>query len=146
MALIPPDSVTKIWSSISEHLEAASKTVRQRHDIADIFEECLTGKQLLWVIFDDDDENKIVGVVTTSVNIYPVFTSLTVPYVGGVNVKEWSDIVVETLSRFARDNGFTSIELYGREAWGRIGEKYGFTKAFSTFELDLRDKTAMAAE
>jgi hypothetical protein len=146
MSLVPPDQITKAWAKVSGFLDAASKTVRQRHDIVDIFEDCLVGRQLLWVVFDDEDENKVMGAMTTSVIKYPQYTALNIPYMGGDHMMSYRDLIIDTLSRFARDNGFGTIETYGRDAWGKFGEKYGFVKSFSTFELDLSEEIAVAAE
>ncbi len=146
MSLIPKEHVIGIWRSVCVFLEEASDSVRQRHDIVDIMEECMSGKQILWVIFDDENDNDIMGALTTSSVAYPRYVALSIPYMGGREMMKYRDLIIDVLSRFARDNGYTSIEAYGRDAWGRVGRKYGFRKAYSVFDLDLTEEIKMAAE
>ncbi len=147
MSLIPTEHVSKIWDKVSGFLEKATElNTPRRYDAVDLFEACLLGKQTLWVIFDEDSDNEVVGALTTTVRAYPRYSALSVPYMGGVGVLRYRDLVIETLSRFARDSGLSVIEGYGREGWARIGKKFGVKKAYTVYEIDLAEEAKIAAE
>ncbi len=145
MTLIPREHVSKVWGKASGYLESATTLARLRHDVVDLFEACVSGKQLLWLVFDEDNDNDVVGALTTNVVVYPRYSALGVPYMGGVGVTRYRDLVINTLSKFARDNGLTVLEGYGRDGWVKFGSKYGVKKAYTVFEIDLNDE-AIAAE
>ena len=147
MTLIPKEHVSKIWNKVSEYLErAVDAQDKKRYDAVDLFEECISGRQILWIVFDDENDNKVMATVTTSSISYPQYSTLSVLFVGGSEFMKYLDLIVDVLSRFSRDNGFTSIEMHGREVWGRVCRKHGFNRAYSVFELDLTENKKMAAE
>jgi len=146
MSLIPREHVPKIWDKVSGFLDSSSDSVRQRYDIVDMFEACLTGHLVLWVVFDEESDNEIMAAMTTNVIRYPRFTALGVTHMGGDGVTKFQDLVMDTLSKYARDSGFTSIEISGRDGWERICKKYGFEKTMTVIELDLTKVEAIAAE
>ena len=146
MSMIPREHVTKVWNNVSGLLEKATILGRQRHDIVDIFEQCVSGKQILWIVFDEENDNSLMGALTTSSIAYPRYVTLSIMYMGGKELMRYLDLIIDTLSRFSRDNGYTSIEICGREGWGRVCKKHGFTKAYSVIELDLTEDNKMAAE
>jgi hypothetical protein len=43
------------------------------------------------------------------------------------------------MERYARDNGCTHIEGYGRKAWGRWLQKYGWKPAYIAYKMELTD-------
>lgn len=146
MSMIPKEHVTKVWVGVSGYIESAVNVIRLRHDIVDVMEDCLKGRQVLWIVFDEDNREEIVAALTTMVIVYPQYRALSIPYMGGRGMMRYRELIVATLSSFARDIGCTSIEAYGRDAWGRLGKKFGFRKSFSVFELDLSEQKQMAAE
>jgi N-acyl-L-homoserine lactone synthetase len=58
-------------------------------------------------------------------------------WVGGKHMKEWLPSILETLQSYATDCGCKHIEGYGRKAWGRILEKYGWKPEYIAYRMEL---------
>lgn len=140
VSAVPPEQVVKIWPQVSGYLDRATRTVRVRADITDIYEQILEGKQTLWIAFSEDD-GSIYGAVTTQVIDYPQYKSLAIPFVGGESMKDWIEPMLSTLEDWAKDCGCETFEGYGREAWGRHLQKRGWKKAYVCWEKDLTNGT-----
>lgn len=107
-----------------------------RASVPDLFEACLKGEQVLWVVADEDKE--ILTGFVTQLLVYPQYRALAVQFLGGKRMKEWLDPAIETINRYAGDLGCETIEGYGREAWIRWLRPRGFRKAYAVFEKEVK--------
>ena len=90
----------------------------------------------LWIIVKDD---VIVTALTTRVIQYPNKRGLAVDWVGGGNMVEVLALSQSTLRKCAEDNNCDHIEGYGRKAWGRCLEKYGWKPEYIAYKMELSD-------
>ncbi len=137
ITVIPPEHVPSVWKQASEYLEKATKTIRLRADIVDLYEGCLTGAYNLWIVYDDEADDEMVTAFTSQIIQYPRDNALSIQYLGGKKMREWFDLVLEVLERFAKDCECETIEGYGREAWVRFTKSKGFHKAYAAFEKEV---------
>ena len=84
-------------------------------------------------------EAVIVTALTTRILEYPNKRGLTVDWVGGGNMVEVLALSQSTLRKCAEDNNCDHIEGYGRKAWGRCLEKYGWKPEYIAYKMELSD-------
>ena len=57
--------------------------------------------------------------------------------VGGTQMKEWEDQLIDTMKRYANELGCSHLEGYGRKGWGRALKKYGFYPEYIAYRMEL---------
>lgn len=137
VTLVPPEHVANVWPKAAPLLERATKTVRLRADVLDLFEHCLKGYNHLWIVFDEENDNEIVAAVTTQIIEYPRYKTLSIQYMGGKGMNEWFKDGLAVMEKWAKECGCETIEGYGRDAWLRFTKGSGFKKAYVTFEKEI---------
>ena len=124
ISLVPEKAIGHVWKDVEGILKRAVDTVKDKTSVIDILNGVFDGTYVLWVVLDDDD--KIVAAFTTRLIIYPQRKALALDWVGGTQLKEWEDQLIETMKRYANELDCSHLEGYGRKGWGRALKKYGF--------------------
>ena len=60
-------------------------------------------------------------------------------WIAGERMAEWLPMAQETIERYARDNGCTHLEGYGRKAWGRALQKFGWKPDYIAYKMELKN-------
>jgi hypothetical protein len=137
VTLIPLDYIDDVWPEIEAFMEGAAKYTYGRFNAEDIKAGLKNNIQQLWVAFDES--NKFYGAVVTEVIVYPRMTTLVMHFTGGIDLPRWKQPMLETLQRFAKENGCKVIESYGRSGWERVFKNDGFKKRFMYYELPVEN-------
>lgn len=87
-------------------------------------------------MFDEDIMNPVAAAVT-HFNVYPSIKSINVDLLGGSSRDLWVEPFFDTLSQFARDNGFATVEACGRKGWPRALKGVGVEATGVTFEVPV---------
>jgi hypothetical protein len=58
-------------------------------------------------------------------------------FIGGTRMKEWLPMAQRTIEKFARDNNCLHLEGYGRRAWKRWLNKYGWKPDYIAYRMEL---------
>ena len=103
-------------------------------DIEDVYTASKQGAYLVWTV---EEEDKVIAVVTTRMIYYPKGYAMAVDFVGGKRMKEWLDMVHNTLETHAKHNKCIHLEAFGRRAWGKYLEKLSWYPAYITYHKDL---------
>jgi len=136
-SVVPPQVVDVVWPQVKEMLERAVETTFGVYDIDSIYSGLRTGEYVLWVVMD---ETEPVAAITTRVCQYPSGKrGLAMDWIGGKRMAEWLPMAQETIQRYAKDNGCTHLEGYGRKAWGRALQKFGWKPDYIAYKMDLND-------
>lgn len=112
--------IEKMWPVVAPLLEPAVKRSNGCYETSDVYADIQTGHQELWVDVDENDALKINAAMTTMFDRYPRKKSLKVVFAGGKKMKKWFPEFVELIEGYAKENGVTMLECYGRSGWSKI--------------------------
>jgi len=135
ISLVPEEAVGRVWKDVEGILSKAVDTVENKSDVIDILKGVFDGTYILWVVLDDDD--KIIAAFTTRLIVYPQRKALALDWVGGTQMKEWENQLIDTMKRYANELDCSHLEGYGRKAWGRALKKYGFYPEYIANRMEL---------
>ena len=98
----------------------------------------------LWMFFDED--NIPEGALVTSIEQHPLKKMLNLRFIGGDNLDGWHEELLETLERYAKENGCDGMETVGRFGWKKFLGNFGWEtthivceKTFDVIEEENQD-------
>jgi hypothetical protein len=112
----------KFWPVAKEYLKASIEMNRGSLTEEDVYNLIQDKKMQLWGIHDGD----LKAVFTTMVVNYFREKRLRLVMIGGHEMDNWLEITAESMDRFARENGCSGIELWGRRGWVKKLERFGY--------------------
>ena len=131
---VPLEGVDIVWSKTKDVLAKSVETSKGKFKAEDIRKELKEGGLVLWLVLEGSD---VVAAITSRVIEYPGRRAMALDWVGGTHMKKWLPSILETLQSYATDCGCKHIEGYGRKAWGRILEKYGWKPEYIAYRMEL---------
>ena len=81
--------------------------------------------------------NKIGVVITNFKENIQNVEALAMDFIGGSKMKEWLPEAQRTLESFAKDNNCSHLEGYGRKAWKRWLDKYGWEPDYIAYRMEI---------
>jgi hypothetical protein len=136
VSTVPKEAVKHVWSDVEELLKkSVADTSRGKIDLIDILNGILTDVYVLWVVLDDED--KMIAAITTRIATYPRRKSMVLDFVGGSKLNEWKDLVINTISEFAKKNDCRHLEGFGRKGWIRALRGNGFYPEYIAYRMEL---------
>jgi hypothetical protein len=134
VSLIPAEFVGGLMPRLFPHISKAAEYTFGRYEPEDIIDAVLDEAAHLWVVIEDDD---IIGVTITRFWQYPRKKCLDMLFIGGDEGFSWKDPMLETLQRWARDNGCDIIESSGRPGFARAFKDDGYKMLWQVYELPV---------
>ena len=115
--LLKPEDVLKIWPSLSAHIEKAIEHSAGELNLFDIAQAAINGHNHIWVTFSG---NTLTTVIVTRFLEYPRTKTLQIMTCSGA-IEDWDGWTEHhrILENFAKSNGCSAIEIWGRRGWGR---------------------------
>lgn len=138
ICIVGTDQYLDAWPYIVNYMEEAAKYTYGRFTAPDILNYLQNKPQQLWVAVED---NIIYGAVVTEIFEYPKMKSLVMHFTGGKDLPKWKNEMLSVLQQFARDNGCSTIESYGRPGWGKVFKHDGYKTPFVYYELPVERLT-----
>ena len=135
VSLVPQEAIGSVWKDVDGILKRAVDTVKDKSEVIDILTGVYEGMYALWVVMNEDD--KIEAAFTTRLIQYPRRRALALDWVGGTQMKEWEDQLIDTMKRYGNELGCSHLEGYGRKGWGRALKKYGFYPEYIAYRMEL---------
>lgn len=132
---MPKEAVGSVWKDVDEILKRAVDTVKDKSEVIDILTGVYEDMYALWVVMNEDD--KVIAAFTTRLIQYPRRRALALDWVGGTQMKEWEDQLIDTMKRYGNELGCSHLEGYGRKGWGRALKKYGFYPEYIAYRMEL---------
>lgn len=132
---MPQEAIGSVWKDVDEILKRAVDTVKDKSEVIDILTGVYEGMYALWIVMNEDD--KIIAAFTTRLIQYPRRRALALDWVGGTQMKEWEDQLIDTMKRYGNELGCSHLEGYGRKGWGRALKKYGFYPEYIAYRMEL---------
>ena len=93
----------------------------------------------MFLIFgsENDESNKVYGVVTTRIFENPNFKELQGLICTGKKMHLWEEKLINALEQFAKVNGCKKIKAYMRPGYKKVMTKYGYKQRHVEFEKEL---------
>lgn len=132
ISAIPRPYVLDVWPQVEGFIDAALQYTHGRYEVDDILTQLLDDTHLLWVAFE---EGKAKGAVVTHFAMYPRKKFLGCPFVTGDEFSTWKKPMLETLQKFAAENGCEGLEATARLGWSRVFKDDGYEALWQTFQL-----------
>ena len=136
ITVVPAAVLDVVWAKAAEMLGKALKTTRPRYNLDSLRAELDRGVLVLWLVLDGTEP---VAAFTTRIADYPESRGLCMDWIGGARMAEWLPLAQPLMEQYARDNGCTHLEGYGRRAWGRWLQKYGWEPEYIAYRMELTD-------
>jgi len=136
---IIPSKVEDIWSLVHFMIAEALVYSGKYADAEDIKQLLLSGDNQLFLIFgsENDESNKVYGVVTTRIFENPNFKELQGLICTGKKMHLWEEKLINALEQFAKVNGCKKIKAYMRPGYKKVMTKYGYKQRHVEFEKEL---------
>ena len=115
-------------------LGKAVQTTYPRYDIDSVRTEIDRGTLALWLVLDAATP---VAAFTTRIADYPKSRGLCMDWIGGARMAEWLPLAQPLMEQYAKAHGCTHLEGYGRKAWGRWLQKYGWEPEYTAYRMEL---------
>jgi|TARA_B110000285_G_C14565730_1_gene355550 hypothetical protein len=132
---VPSKAVRHVWKDVEKILKKSVATAKDKSDTIDVLAGILNDVYVLWVVMDEEDS--IIAAFTTRLLVYPQRKALALDFVGGTRMKEWNDQLIDTMRKYANELECSHLEGYGRKAWGRSLQKYGFYPEYIAYRMEL---------
>ena len=113
-----PTNAPQVWSLAKPILELALKHSFMEANINDVYEQILSGNQLLWLGLEN---NKVLCAGTTTVVVYPRKTVLRIIlFASKTRYAEYLLDAFEKMQNYAVQNNYDAIETWARKGVSKI--------------------------
>ncbi len=112
----------KYWDLVKDDIELALKSEATRISIDDMYKFIVNKDVQLWAIHDGD----IHAVMTTQIINYPQSKAVNIFTVTGKQSELWLDLLIETITAWAKTQGCTAMQFTGRKGWEKVLTNKGF--------------------
>jgi hypothetical protein len=116
-SMVPNNFVGPIWSQVEPLLSKLIDRSHERFESIDVLHDLLINKQQLWIVWDTEEDYKIVAMLTTEVFRYPRKNYLVAQNCAGTRMKEWFDDIYENITKYAKSINCDGVEVIGRRGW-----------------------------
>jgi len=128
--LVPQEHITQIYPDIEKYVDRMVPTAYGRFEKIDLVNDILSGKATLWVIMDEEDDNKLYGIIFTEWSHYPRKKMLSISFAAGDKLDSWIEESLKVLENWAVDNDCDAMEITGRKGWVKKLEDYDWKQEF----------------
>ena len=133
---VPIEGVDIVWEDAKKVLHKSVNTSAGKFEVEDLKQELKQGQLVLWLVMDGSE---VLAALTSRVIEYPGRRAMALDWVGGKHMSKWLPLVLNTLQKYATDCECKHIEGYGRKAWGRILQKYGWKPEYIAYRMELNN-------
>ena len=134
---VPVAVVPKAWPLVVGWVTEALVKGKADETPQEILERLLTGKQQLWLAWDEE-LGRARGICITELFDSARGKACNLALVAGRDFKGWQHLT-EAVKAFARSMGCVRLEAAGRKGWERRAKADGWRHLRSTVEMRLDD-------
>lgn len=128
------DEIDDNWEWIEPYIEMALEYSLGELSADEIKEDAIKGIFLVLAFLRGDE---VLGVITVETVVYSRTKIVCVPHVGGKEIDSWCDLMVETVSSLAKEQGAKTVISYGRRGWLKKLKPHGFKEQYTILSLTL---------
>ena len=136
ISAVPPEMVDDYWDVALPLLAKSFEYVAYKTTPEDVYEDIMTGRQSLWVAFEDDTL-RIIGAYTVRIKTYPMGATASCEHLGGERMDEWAEEMSNVMERYIRDIGIEHMEIVGRRGWEKFLKPRGWSSDLVVFRKDI---------
>jgi len=125
ITIIPKHYLDDCWDRVAPLIQKSIDFAGGRYDLEYVKRELERDMFQLWIMFDGEDDIK--AAVISQVVTYPMKKVLVGTFVGGEDVLNNCDLILEAAQSFGRQVGCDTLEIWGRPGWKRALKKIGFS-------------------
>jgi hypothetical protein len=138
VTLVPTEHIDGVWNQAASLLKPAVIKSGGRWTMQDLYLGLVTGQLDLWIIYQEGGEIKASGV--TMLKSYPNKTMIEVVFLGGINMSDWLEIVMDTLKSYAKALECDGVETVGRHGLSKAMKSHGFQKPYALYDFYFERK------
>lgn len=132
---VPSVYADVVWPLVESWIAAACEYADGLITADDILKEIIRAERQLWVI---EMDGMPVAAATTRIDVHPTGVRvLSIPTMGGKGMDAWLGPWVDTLRRYAKEQGCKGIEASGRRGWTRALKKHGWQERCVTVTTEV---------
>lgn len=110
---IQQHEVKKWWLRVASLLKPAVDK-NDGYAMEDVLNQLLLRNCQLWVAYEEEQDIQVA--LVTQILIYPQHRACLLLFLGGKDRKNWLELL-PYIEVWARQNGCTQMEIYGRKGW-----------------------------
>lgn len=110
------------WPIVKNEVERALAGDGGRMTIDDLYAMLDKGTAQIWALHNGD----LKAVMTTQILNYPQIRAVRIITVTGKEMELWLDVLIDTISRWGKEQGADVIDFVGRVGWDKVLSKRGF--------------------
>ena len=135
---ITSEQIDIVWEDCKQYIELGNSKSQEEMSVQDIYENCKDKDMQLWIVFDD--EKNIEAVLTTQVIDYPQKRVCRIVTLGGLNMDDWTNMVLETLEDWAQQQSCHSMETVCRKGFIKKLNSFGYEHTYTILGKELTTK------
>jgi hypothetical protein len=135
---IMSDQIDDVWSDCEKYIELGNSKSQEEMSVQDIYENCKDKDMQLWIVFNEDKE--IEAVLTTQVIDYPQKRVCRIVTLGGLNMDDWTDMVLSTLEEWAEQQSCHAMETVCRKGFIKKLKSFGYENTYTILGKELTTK------
>ena len=135
---IPKTDIKTVWNLVEDSITKALAYSGHHFNTSDVNDACLSGDNQLWLVWDDDTEEKLKGVVVTRIIIRPNSKVANIFICTGKQRKLWQDRLHD-IEKWAKENKCTHFETYARPGWSKLLKQKGYKITHYLLEKKLEE-------
>ena len=124
----------QVWEKVIPLIDRAIEYADGKYGAEDIYKALKNREMQLWVAFTK--VGALSAFCITKITHYPREKRGAILFASGHNVMEWLPFC-KTIQNWARENGCTSMEVYGRRGWKKLLKQYGHYEIHTVLKVDL---------
>jgi|TARA_R100000353_G_C6481256_1_gene189199 hypothetical protein len=132
---ISNDRIDDVWDTVKLFIEMGNSKSKQEMGIDDIYEKLINRDMQLWIIQDEYAE--ILAALTTEIMIYPKKKTCRIVTLGGTELDEWVEGLLQVIETWAIDNGCEAMETACRKGFIKKIKKYGYEHTYTILGKEL---------
>ncbi len=127
---IPANEAVHVWDEARQHLSKALNRIDTGYSDEDLLTAIQMRDMQLWMVPGQ-------AAAVTQIQIFPQFKTLVILYLGGEQMSEWIEELMDTFEEYGRFMGCKYAEQYGRKGWERVARDRGAKTAFTVVRKAL---------
>jgi hypothetical protein len=140
IAAVPASMIDLVWEQVTPLIQKVIDKAPDDVTLEATRENLINANTLLVTV---SRGAKIVAVNILNVQVLDSGKRvLTIPVIGGEEMREWMDRFMEIAEQIAKDFDCTAIRGFAaREGWARVLEPYGYKKLHTVLQYEIEEKT-----
>lgn len=116
---VAPQHVARIWPLVEKYVADSLVYAKGVYLPEDIKGFCEGGKMQMWIAVRGES---VLAAVITEVMDFPRKRMVSVPFIGGRDMRAWFRKMLATVETWSREMGCTGMQGGARRGWGKLAK------------------------